>query len=316
MSACPDCHSPLVPNAKFCTTCGTSLDSVAAHVVMAPSGARSAGPRLNRLGVILLMIGVAIYGSSAVSHFFGQIASCLGDGSNDGCGNAAPQNPHVLSAALFVIAATVAFLGHQWLAHSSTSSIESTSPSPAARRKKVFASIALLAVAGVVTVQIESHSLTHSTNQSAMAKNYVSAMAKILERADIPGLQGSVEQLDSGGQMFYGTAPVRSGDIASVCRSFLDALSRIESKNLPKVVETDTGQVTSCISQISVVIDAPIDGTMYPVGSFHVPGLYRPTNTGEYVEFWAVLSLDAGRGSNSTTPYPRGYLWSVSISQM
>lgn len=254
-----------------------------------------------------MIIGVVVYQSDSISHFFTKLSCSLSDGSNYDCGSGGSKNHHIVAAAIFFISAIAAFVGNRWASRSSATWSGPLGRSMAARRNAVQVVVGLLAIAGFLTVRTENDSALHKTN--------VGAMARILQRADIPSLQGDVEQLDSGGQQFFGTAPVHDGDIAAVCQAFLDAVSRIESQHMLKKVTTESDQVTSCVNQISVVVDAPMDGTVYPTGSFHVAGLYRPSSSGDAVDFWAILSLNGGRGSNPATPYPQGYQWSVSISQ-
>jgi hypothetical protein len=137
---CPNCQSPLVSHAKFCTACGTSLDSVEPKKVAGQGANNDTGLRLNRLGVILLLVGIAVYLSSPVSHFFSQAFNCISDDPTELCGSAAPKNENLLSAALLVIAATVSFVGHQWLEHSD---------SQPSRRNLLYGAIALLVILGL-----------------------------------------------------------------------------------------------------------------------------------------------------------------------
>ena len=301
MTTCASCSAAVDAGARFCRTCGARI---ATGEISQPvtSVASQRPPRLNSLGFILLALTGFIYYSEPFGHFFTQLSCQLSDGSTYDCGRGEVANPHVLSAVVMLLAAISAFAAHVWLKRRMSAANDAPPPW---QKYAVYATIAALIGSSWMLGQVETHRSQWNSD--------VGRMATFLERANIPGVQGGIEQLDSGGQQYFATAPLRNSDLTEMCQTFLGAIARINSSHRAHPVRTAATSLTECTQQLGEVRGAPAPGDVYPIANYFVHGSYRPSTSHRDVAFIAGLGLCADRGSNPTTPFPTGYQWNISL---
>lgn len=299
-SLCAKCGEHLRTNAKFCAVCGAPQSE---HGASSTVTTGSTGVAPNKLSLVLAAFGVFIFFSGAIGHSFTKFSCALSDGSASDCGGGPTPYHHTVSALLFLAAAAVCYRAGAQRTKSAV-----TAASPGSKRKIATSSLAIgaLVLAGTFTISLES--------KRAMSNTVVGQMHSVLTKANVvPGLVGSIEGLDNGGQQYFGNAPVRPGDIQPVCTKFVRFGEMLVSPDHSARGPVSAGMVAKCVTNMSKVLQ-PAVGGVYPVADWTMQGWFVPNGESKKQRFLILLGLNQGRGSNPTMPYPYDYRWSISIN--